>query len=133
MRDCYRLLVPVLLMAAVAAGCGGDGYGKANTPAPATPAGTSRAATGQSLISIQVADNSFVPANLTVPKGTKVTWDWAGMNAHSVVGTWAGSAVQSAQQTGSGTFAFTFEAAGTFNYQCGVHGAAMAGKVTVKP
>ena len=133
MRDCYRLFVPVLLMAAVAAGCGGDGSGKADTPGAATPTRTSSAAAGQSLISIQVADNSFAPANLTVPKGTKVTWDWAGTNPHSVVGTWAGSAVQSAQQRGSGTFAFTFEAAGTFNYQCGVHGAAMAGKVTVKP
>lgn len=121
-----------------AAACGGSGYGNTPAPATATPAPQAAAsptlgAAGGSLITVQVEDNTFSPANLTVPAGAKVTWSWSGKNPHSVVGTWQGNAVESPQLRGQGSFEFTFKAAGTFAYQCGVHGAAMTGKVTVKP
>lgn len=119
-----------LLSVFAVAACGGDDQ----TPPPATATGgTSSPARGQSLISIEVSDNKFTPSNLTVPKGTKITWDWTGANAHSVIGKWQETRVQSEQLTGHGSFSFTFETAGTFDYQCGVHGAAMTARVTVKP
>ena len=124
------LIAPALVIAAVTAACGGDDDRNDSTSVPTAAAG---AAPGASLIAIEVADNIFTPSNLTVPRGTKVTWDWAGKNAHSIAGTWQGSAVQSERFGRDGSFEFTFAAGGTFDYQCGVHGAAMAGKVTIKP
>ncbi|MEP7214943.1 MAG: plastocyanin/azurin family copper-binding protein [Anaerolineaceae bacterium] len=128
------LSVPVVLLLGFAAACAGDGTSKTAAPASSPSAsGTSVNTTGRSLITIQVADNTFTPSNLTVPMGTKVTWEWGGGSPHSVAGNWQGAAVQSQQFSRAGSFEFTFETAGTFTYQCGVHGAAMAGKVTVKP
>ena len=118
------LLLGVTLFAAC-----GDSDSPTTATAPAQTSSTAR----PGLITIQIADNSFSPANLTVPKGTKVTWAWSGRNPHSVKGTWLNGPVESLQMTGKGAFEFTFEADGTFEYQCGVHGAAMTGRVTVKP
>ena len=118
------LVITVLALAA----CGGDDDTVA--PAPTQPAAASSPA--QSAPAIAVADNSFSPGSLTVKAGTKVTWTWGGKNPHSVVGKFDGQDVKSEQLTGTGTFAFTFAKAGTFEYQCGVHGAAMTGKVIVQ-
>lgn len=136
MRRMGAHVAPVLLLALIW-GCGGDdGYGgSSSTSTPAQPTAAAQATGGSqgasSLISVQVADNSFSPENLTVPKGARVTWDWTGRNSHSVTGTFDGPSVESPVQK-SGSFAFTFEKAGTFEYQCGVHGAAMRARVTVK-
>ena len=129
----HRLLlfVPAVLILSVAGACGSDESSEPNPPAPPPSASSTTAA--RSLITIQVDDNTFAPSNLTVPAGTKVTWDWAGRNPHSVLGNWRGTTIQSQQFSRTGSFEFTFDKAGTFDYQCGVHGAAMAGKVTVKP
>lgn len=118
----------VALTAAFLAGCrSGEGAGE---PAAAQSA-TASPPLGQSLISIEIADNSYMPSNLTVPKGAQVTWDWAGQNAHSVKGSWDGKNIESGEQR-NGRWSFTFEKAGTFQYRCGIHGASMSGKVTVK-
>jgi plastocyanin len=34
---------------------------------------------------------------------------------------------------GTGQYLFAFQKAGTFEYQCGVHGASMTGKITIVP
>jgi plastocyanin len=82
-------------------------------------------------VTIQVADILFAPDDETVPVGTEVTWRWAGELPHSVVGEFNGQEVKSEQQT-SGTFRFTFASAGTFEYECGVHGKAMTGRIVVQ-
>jgi plastocyanin len=100
------------------------------TPAPASPRG---AGSSQGQSTIAVGDNTFTPSVLTVRAGTAVTWNFAGArNPHSVVGTYDGASVDSGRQTGSGTYQFTFATPGTFQYQCGVHGAGMAGRVVVE-
>jgi len=78
---------------------------------------------------ITIEDNSFTPAKLTVKAGTTVRWVWTGTNAHSVLV--AGH--NSGEHTGSGSFEQTFPSGGaTVQYQCGVHGAAMAGTISVE-
>ena len=124
------LIAPALFIGLAAAACRGNTVGDESTSVLTAAAGSTPVA---GLIAIEVADNTFTPSSLSVPKGTKVTWDWAGKNAHSVAGAWQGGAVQSERFSRDGSFEFTFAAEGTFDYQCGVHGAAMAGKVTVKP
>ncbi|MGK2964472.1 MAG: cupredoxin domain-containing protein [Tepidiformaceae bacterium] len=97
-----------------------------------TTAPTVAPTTGAAALSVRVADNSFQPGTLTVPVGSKVTWTWSGGNPHSVVGTFNGAAVTSPTLTGSGTYEFTFAAAGTFQYTCGIHGDSMPGTVVVQ-
>jgi plastocyanin len=78
--------------------------------------------------SIDVGDNFFDPKATTVPVGTTVTWTWRGSNAHDVSFTGGPSSVTKT----SGTYSRQFTTAGTYNYICSVHGAAMSGQVVVQ-
>lgn len=130
-RALKRLVAGLALvtLAGLMAACGGSSSNSADANAP-TQAGAARAtATPAPEAKVTLADNSFSPAELTVTAGTKVVWEWGGANPHSVM--MSGRA--SDTFTGSGKFERTFDTPGTsFPYQCGVHGAAMSGKVTVK-
>ncbi len=129
---CLCLLAALVVAGSIAAACGTDSknttgrtptaLSSASSPAPGSAAGGT----------VSISDNQFSPASLTVAKGAKVTWNWSGQNPHSVVGTFDGQNVQSPTNTGSGTFSFTFNTPGTYNYQCGVHGTAMPGTIIVQ-
>jgi len=81
---------------------------------------------------VVVSDNRFTPNSVTVKKGQKVTWNWAATgNPHTVEGKFDNKDVKSERFTGTNRFEFTFDKAGTFEYQCGVHGSSMTGKVVV--
>lgn len=87
----------------------------ATTPAPSTAA-------------VSVIDNAFQPQNATVAAGGTVTWTWNGSNTHNVTfATGTNSATQA-----SGTFSRTFNTAGSFDYQCSIHGSAMSGTIIVQ-
>ena len=79
---------------------------------------------------VQVLDNRYSPTCTTVPTGTTITWTWGGnvSNAHTVT---FPTGETSPQQT-AGNFQRTFTAAGTYNYLCTVHGAAMSGRIVVQ-
>ncbi len=120
-----RLLgAAVVLAFAGLAACGDDDDGD-TTP-------TSEGGIPQGLTTIMVLDNRFLPVGLQVPVGTRVTWQWDSEARHSIVGNFYEQEVRSDEQSGEETFQFTFERAGVFEYQCGVHGAAMAGRVTLQ-
>ena len=112
----------------------GDPTSAATTATQADATATTDGGDGDaedSVVTIQ--DNSFAPASLTVSAGTTVTWESANTNnPHTVVGTFAGESVESDTLQGTDTFEFTFEEAGTFDYICGIHGAAMSGSITVE-
>ena len=108
----------LLGLLAVTSACGGDDQGSSAVPA--------------NTFVVQVSDNTFSPASLTVPRDTKLKWTWTGKNAHSVVGKFGNKDVSSEQHKGSGSFELTLDTPGTYSYQCGVHGAAMAGKIIVQ-
>ena len=123
------VLVTIAVASLFACGGGGDSTAPVNhgvnTPPPAD--------------GISVNNNSFSPATKAVAVGTTVRWAWNSCSgdpyggaqscvSHSVTfddGT--GSATQD-----QGTFSRTFNAAGTYNYHCSSHGAAMAGSITVQ-
>lgn len=147
-RAVYLVPIAALALTAMAmAACGDDDDGGNQPTAAATTAVSSPAAsptsaatrpaaasptTAQSTgTTIRLEDNVFVPDNTTIAVGTEVTWQWAGQAPHSVEGTFNGQQVKSTQQV-NGTFRFTFASAGTFAYQCGVHGAAMSGRIVVQ-
>jgi plastocyanin len=125
---------------AMAAACGGGGGGGSTTGPNPNPGGTGNPSGGVTN-TINLADQAFNPASVTVPAGTTVTWAWPSTctdgyggyytcPTHSVVFD-DGSNISSPTQA-SGTFVRTFSAAGTFKYHCAIHGTAMSGQIVVQ-
>lgn len=113
------------------AGCGGGGDDDSNVSLSNVNSSSSSPAAEQprTEATVEVKDNSFSPDTITVKAGTKITWKWVGTaNSHSV----QISGQTSPEQT-SGTFERTFDQGGiSFTYQCGVHKAAMTGRIVVE-
>ena len=133
----WRLLSISLV---IAAACGGGGGGGTTGPTNSNPGGTTNPG-GTVTNTVNLADQAFNPATVTVPAGTTVTWQWPSTCSdgyggyytcptHSVVFD-DGSNIQSPTQS-SGTFTRTFSSAGTFKYHCAIHGSGMSGTVVVQ-
>ena len=73
---------------------------------------------------------AYAPTPVTIRVGDTVTWTNRDAAQHSArfAGLGTGTAILSQGQSGS----LTFNTAGTFNYDCAVHGAAMQGTVIVQ-
>lgn len=74
---------------------------------------------------VTIEDYAFTPANLTVKKGTTVTWmnnDTAKHNVAAQPGKDGGGLPENAPLFGKGeTFTHTFDRVGTFEYLCTPH------------
>lgn len=101
--------------------------------APATPASTPEptAAPGGPTASVDIFDNGFTLADLTIAKGTTVTWTDTGQRPHTVTSA-DGSFGSDGALTSGKTYSHTFVSAGSFDYVCTIH-SAMHGTVTVTP
>ena len=126
-----RIVCIALALLSVAA-CGGAGGstapGNQQTGNTAPPAG-----------GISVTNNAFSPSAKTVTVGTDVKWAWNTCSSDYYSGgqTCVGHSVTFDDGTTSptqdqGTFNRAFAVAGTYNYHCSVHGAAMSGSITVQ-
>jgi plastocyanin len=118
-----KFLALSAVLASLAFACGDD------DAAESPPTSTGGIPSG--LTTIMVLDNRFLPLGLQVPVGTQVTWQWDSKAEHSIVGKFDDKEVRSETQSGKETFKFTFEKAGVFEYECGVHGSSMSGTVTL--
>lgn len=117
----------------LSAACGGDDDDTGDTGSSGgNPTATTAPSGGSEDVTIAISDNQFSPATATIGVNQEVIWEWSGANPHSVVGTYNGEQVQSLTLTGSGTFVHSFATPGTLEYQCGVHGAAMSGAITIQ-
>ena len=118
-RPVVRLALASLLL-----GCGGgdDGTG------PAAGGGGGAGGGGSTSSAIDVRDNAYSPSATTVPVGTTVTWTWRGQAAHDVMFT----ATEKSEVQTTGTYQRRFDAAGTYDYHCTVHGVGMSGRVVVQ-
>ena len=105
--------------ALVALGCSGDDN-------PTQPTGDSGNPTVQ--VGTPSGGLSFNPSSVTVPLNGTVTWNW---NSGGVVHNVTFPDGSNSGDKSSGSFQKTFPTAGTFNYICSIHGAAMSGTVTV--
>lgn len=77
-------------------------------------------------------NSSTDPATDTIAVGGSVTWTWAANSiGHSVHSTGAPTFTSSAVLT-TGTYAVMFNTAGTYTYNCVVHGSSMAGTIVVR-
>jgi plastocyanin len=81
---------------------------------------------------VGMEDNFFDQADITVEPGTTVTWVQRGQYGHTTTsydGLWDSGLIEG---NTDGTFSFTFEEAGTYEYFCGPHeDIGMVGTVTV--
>ena len=135
----WRLLSMCL---AAAAACGGGSSGGSTTGPNPNPGGTGNPGGGGGVVNtVNLADQSFNPASVTVPVGTTVTWAWPNTCSDGYGGYYTcpmhgvvfddGSNIQSPTQS-TGTFTRTFSAAGTYKYHCAIHGSSMSGQVVVQ-
>lgn len=117
------------------------GAGTGNQTATATAAGLATSPTvtfttnAAVVTTVQVANNSFTPPNITVGVNSVVTWEWqAATLPHNVTfaPTPPGTPANIPDKSTVGTVARTFDTTGTFNYSCTNH-AGMTGSVTVTP
>ncbi len=111
-----RFLLPTAVVAAAAV-----------LAAPAPAATTPRVTADVTIIGSSIADYSFAPEILTVPKGSTVHWHWNGNAPHNVTIRSLGKASKTAAK---GSFDHRFGKVGTFRYHCSIHG--FKGKVIVK-
>lgn len=84
-------------------------------------------------LTVNVANNSFTPAAVTVAQNGTVVWQWIGPTLpHNI--TWAAAAGAPANEPDrtNGSISRQFLATGTFTYQCTNH-VGMNGQVTVTP
>lgn len=67
-------------------------------------------------VTVSVDDNFFEPEEVDIATGGTVTWEWVGTQPHNVVH----DDFESELMT-EGTFEYTFDEAGTYEYVCTVH------------
>jgi plastocyanin len=92
---------------------------------------------GQTTHNVAVTNNVFTPSQLPITAGDKVIWTNT-QGSHNVNGTkttFSANPESFGNNVGSGwTYEFTFNTAGTYDYQCDPHaGMGMVGKIVVNP
>lgn len=87
------------------------------------------------IVFISARNGTANPAVDTVATGGTVTWTWTNDQgiSHSVQSRGSTAFASSPIMSGNGeTYAVTFTAPGTYQYDCAVHGAAMSGTIVVR-
>lgn len=88
--------------------------------APAERSAARGATRDEKAATVNIRDLAYRPAELTVKKGTKVTWTNNDDQDHTVVAE-DGKAFDSGVIKPGKKWSFTFEKAGTFKYRCKLH------------
>lgn len=79
---------------------------------------------------VKIADMAFSPAQITIKKGTKVTWTNSDSVSHDIKEKDGKTGPNSPVLSQGQSYSFTYNAPGTYNYYCSIH-PQMAGSVTV--
>ena len=117
-----RVVLGAAMSLILVVGCGGGGTGTGGSPAGSTPAA------GADAVEVTIADFAFTPAEATVAVGVAVQWTNNDSAPHSV--SWADEEPESNDLDNGDDYERTFDAAGTYEYACGIH-PTMTGSVTV--
>ncbi|HEY9712347.1 MAG TPA: cupredoxin family copper-binding protein, partial [Chroococcales cyanobacterium] len=79
---------------------------------------------------VTIQNFAFSPADITVKKGTAVTWTNGDSVTHTVTETDSQTGPNSGDLAPGKSYSFTFDTAGTYHYHCSIH-TEMTGTVTV--
>ena len=128
------IVVSILIVLAIGAGVGLAGYGIKQVLAPpvgatTTPNTNSTTAPMTAVVSMPsgvggVQGLNFNPANVTIAKGGKVTWNNNDTLAHTVTSTAipsGASSFNSGNMAPGASFSQTFTVDGTYHYVCSYH------------
>ncbi len=85
---------------------------------------------GAGNIFTSVLNNSVNPAVDTIRVGGSITWQ--GIGGNHTVQSQGSPSFTSSGTLGTGTYVFTFNAAGTYQYDCAIHGNQMTGRIVVR-
>lgn len=125
-------LIGLAAVVVVTTMCGGSG------DVPTAPGAGGNGGTGGSTACTPGAgtvcltpSNTFNPTSITITKGSSVTWVNGTGVTHNVTFSTAG-APGNVPDFSSGSQTLTFPSAGTFNYNCTIHGQSMSGTVVVQ-
>ena len=111
-------------------GTGGGGIGGGGGGGGGGPVGSVTVGSGIQFVSGH--NGTMNPAVDTISVGGTATWTWTGGLPHSVQSVGSPSFASSGTLTGSGTYSVTFAVAGTYQYNCAVHGSLMTGTIVVR-
>lgn len=115
-----------LVSAILLAGCGDGPAAAGATPPPSATINVGN-------IFFQSPRNeSMDPAIDTVVTGGTITWTWTEAGTHTVRFDDAAFPESPTFVDGGSVFSMPFPTAGTYTYDCGVHGSLMTGTVVVK-
>jgi plastocyanin len=127
------MILPILAISAIAAGCGGSAYGggdDAAAPAKAAKAeATTAAAPARAGAVVALKDTSFQPGDIEVKAGQTIRFENEDAIAHTVTAV-KGAKFDSGTLDGGKTFEFKAAKAGTISYVCEFH-PGMTGTITV--
>jgi plastocyanin len=125
-----NILIAVVVVALVALG-GWYLYSTSYKPSSSNTMGqTVHNQTPQATNSVTIQNMAFSPANISVKKGTTVTWTNQDSVGHTVTETDGKTGPSSSTLNQGSTYSFTYNEVGTFNYHCSIH-TYMTGTVTV--
>jgi len=134
-----RTAVIGMIALAALAGCGGymasGPYGGGGGGGGGGPVGSVTVGNNGRIVFISAHNSSANPAVDTVAVGATVTWTWTNNQgvSHSVQSQGSTAFASSPIMGGTGqTYAVTFTAPGTYQYDCAVHGTAMSGTIVVR-
>ncbi len=107
-------------------GAGVPGYGSYMNYNPTGSAGA--AATATQNLRLTIGDNLFLPAEISVPAGTQVTWLNTGSTRHTTTasGLWDSGAIDPGER-----WSAVFRVPGSYDYVCTIHPQEMQGRLTV--
>jgi plastocyanin len=140
----YRFLRATALSSAIVisslpgAACSGGNEGAAadgrttpnvNQAATATDAAGGNTSASAGAQQIEMGDDVFLPAVVTIPAGTRVTWVNKGSKAHTVVSN--DKSFDSGLLNVGAEFSHTYSAPGSYPYHCAPH-AKMVGQIIVR-
>jgi plastocyanin len=110
-RPMYRLGLPLILLALLAAACGGDDGGEQGASSGACPSGS---------VVIKMADIKFDPENATARVGQEVCWSNEDSIDHNAVAE-SGASFESELFGKGQTFTTSIDTPGTVKYVCTIH------------
>jgi len=126
-----KLIVPILIVLAVGAGCGLAGLGVYQLTTGSSIFAFSSSNTGSSTVSVSMPKGvggtqglNYDPASVTLAKGGKVTWTNNDPVPHTVTSTSVpagASTFDSGNMNQNATYTVTFTVDGTYQYKCTYH------------
>lgn len=120
-RKVIAVVVVLIIIAAVILGLtSSNNNNTVNTNNSTSNSSNSANQVPASTSSVSIQNMLFTPAQITVKKGTKVTWTNNDNVAHTVTADSGNGPNSSDIQPGS-IYSYTFNTAGSFQYHCSIH------------